>query len=319
LYIDLAVLWSPTKDFFSSNFFITIASSCAGAFFGAYGAQRMVARGKERDELLTEIRNTSAATVVAFAICNTFLTLKQQYIKPLKDTFDAQNVAFHEYTETYRRGDLPCGTPFHFTADLGMLFLSPFPIDTLRQLVFEKISLDERRPLMLVTALVDAIHGLNSSTDNRNTLIEFYKFSNISSDDLVPLYFGFPHISRVTSREYPDLIAAISRHTDDGIFLSKLLCTDLFEHNRQLVERFKRRFGKSAPGFIDKPDFTKAENSNLMPNDADYADWFNLFVKSKRAGSPHAPRNSISCVFSTACRRAKSRIRRNTESPAKSP
>jgi hypothetical protein len=305
LYIDLAALWQSGKGFLNSTFFITIASSCAGAFFGAYAAQRIAAQGKERDELLAEIRNTSAATVVSFAICNTFLTLKQQYIKPLKNKFDSQNVSLHDYSEQRRLGQIPPGAPFVFTADFQTLFLSPFPIDTLRQLVFEKLSLDERRPLMLVSTLVETIHGLNASTDNRNELIAFYKSSPISPEDLVPLYFGLPQSRNgVTSREYPDLMTAITRHTDDGIFFSKLLCGDLFEHNRRLVERFKRRFGKSAPGVIDKPDFTRAEN--LMPNDADYADWFNLFVKSKRTESAHPRRKSISRVFSNACRLARS-------------
>lgn len=160
---------------------------------------------------------------------------------------------------------------------------------------------------MLVSTLVDTIHGLNTSTDTRNNIIAHCKSSSISPEDLVPLYFGLPQSrNRVTTMEYPDSIAAITRHTDDGIFFSKLLCSDLFEHNRRLVERFKRRFGKSAPGVIEKPDFTQAEN--LMPNDADYADWFNLYVKRPRTGSVHPRWESISGVFSTAFRRAKSRI-----------
>jgi hypothetical protein len=125
LYIDLAAVWQSAKDFLNSNVFTAIAGSCAGAFFGAQAAQRIVARGKERDELLTEIRNTNAATVVSFAICNTFLALKQQYIKPLKVNFDAQNVAFRQYAAQQNLGQIPSCTSFHFTADFQMLFLSP--------------------------------------------------------------------------------------------------------------------------------------------------------------------------------------------------
>jgi hypothetical protein len=104
---------------------------------------------------------------------------------------------------------------------------------------------------------------------------------------LISIYFGLPQgKSRVINLEYPALIDAIYRQTDDGIFFSKLLCSDLFEHNRRLAERFKRRFGKGAPAIIDKPDFTKAEAADLMPNDADYADWFTLFVKGAKSADP---------------------------------
>ena len=92
--IDIAALWQSSKDFLNSNFFTAIAGACAGAFAGAYGAQRIVARGKEREELLAEIRNTNAATVVALGVCNTFLAIKKQHVKRLKETFDKQKTDY---------------------------------------------------------------------------------------------------------------------------------------------------------------------------------------------------------------------------------
>ncbi len=274
-------LWEFTKHFCNSVFFTAIAGSFAGALGGAWSAQRIVARGKEREELIAEIRNTSAATIVSFAICNSFVAIKQQHVKPLKESFDQQKSDFLAHAAKRRSGQIPRDTIFPFTADLRSLFLPPFAIDTLRQLVFEKLSLDERRPLMLVTTLGETVHGLNTSIANRNELIASYKATNFAPNELLFLYFGLPHSgSRITNEEYPSLIDAIYRQTDDGIFFSKLLCGDLVEHNRRLVERFKQRFKKVAPTIIDKPDFTKPENAKLIPNDADYVDWFNLFVKS---------------------------------------
>jgi hypothetical protein len=128
LYIDLSTLWQYARDFISSNAFVAITSSCAGAYFGAYGAQRIVARGKERDEILTNMRNTNAATVVSYSICNTFLVMKKQHIKPLKDRFETQKRSLLEHVEKATPG-----IRFRFVADLSTIFASPIAIDMLRQ------------------------------------------------------------------------------------------------------------------------------------------------------------------------------------------
>jgi hypothetical protein len=250
--------------------------------------QRIVARGKERDELLAEIRNTNAATVVALGMCNTFLAIKKQHVKRLKETFDKQKADYLARVHKYRMGQLhPGDTAPPLLFDLQLLVLPPFdlPMDTLRHQIFEKISLSNRRPLMLVTSLTETVHGLNTSINNRNRLIASYQAAGMSSDDLLPLYFGLPQGStHVINQTYPALIDAISRQTDDGIFYSKLLCDDLVVHNGQLAERFKKPFGKAAPGTIDKPDFSEPEGEGLMPNEADYTDWLNLFKQAKPPG-----------------------------------
>jgi hypothetical protein len=308
LYFDFGTFWPSVRDFFNSTFFTAIAGSFAGAVGGAYAAQRIVARNKERDELLTEIRNTSAATVVAFDVCNLFVTIKQQHVKPLKDTFDGQKAELHRFRTKRHLGQIPPDTAFPFTADLRSLFLTPFPVDTLQKLVFERLSLDERRPLMLISAIGETVHGLNTSVDNRNRLVAAYKATHFADNELLYLYFGLPHgATRIINEEYPSLIYAIYRHTDDGIFFSKLLCEDLFKHNVELVNRFKKEFKTSAPTIIDRPDFTKPLKADLMPNDADYADWFTLFEKR---GQTPGRQNSTS-------QRVKSAFRWVTELVAK--
>jgi hypothetical protein len=277
LYIDLTAFWQTGNDFLTafwqtgttflnSNFFITIASSCAGAFFGAWGAQRIAARGKERDELLTEIRNTNATTMVAVGMCNSFLGIKRQTVKPLKDLYDVQKAAYDDHSQK-------------FVADLRSFFLPPFPIEILREQMFEKLSLSGR-PLLLINALSETVHGVNTSIDNRNKLIEHYKTSRISPDNLVSLYFGLPQASsHVINQEYPASIEQIYRHTDDGIFFSHMLSFDLFDHGKQLAQRFKQRFGKDAPAVLNKPDFTDA--AALMPEVGNYVDWFNVVKKAE--------------------------------------
>ena len=124
---DLAALWQYARGLLNSNAFTAIAGSCAGAFAGAWAAQRIAARGKERDDFLAEIRNTSAATVVALSICNSFLSIKKQHVKRLKDTFDKQKADYLDRVQKYRSGQLArndTAPPLLF--DLQALVLPPF-------------------------------------------------------------------------------------------------------------------------------------------------------------------------------------------------
>ena len=58
----------------------------AGAYAGAHGAKLIADRGKLREQLLIEIRNTNTATLIAVTICNSLLALKEQHIKEIVDT-----------------------------------------------------------------------------------------------------------------------------------------------------------------------------------------------------------------------------------------
>jgi hypothetical protein len=175
----LHLIWA----FLNSVFITAIVGSMAGAGAGAYGAQWIVARGRQRAELLTEKRNTNATIMVAVGICNTFLEIKRQTVKPLKDFYDAQRAAYHEHAKT------------DFVAGLRSLYLPPFPLEILRQQAFAKLSLSGR-PLLLINALGDTIHGLNTSIDARNDLIASYKHNSTFSTES---YFAFDKAAAMSS------------------------------------------------------------------------------------------------------------------------
>lgn len=274
----LNIQWQDVKIFFNSVFFTAIAGSLAGAFAGAYGAQRIVERAKYRGELLKEIRNTNAATNVSFSVCNSFLSMKKQYVKPLKETFETQKAALLDHQNKRRLGEISKDKLFEFSADLQTLSLPQLPVDILQTQVFEKLSL-MGRPLNLATTLSQTAHSLSASLEKRNQLIESYKVNAPTLQDVfVALYFGLPH-GRYINQDYPSSLDAIYSQTDDGIFFSQLLCKDLVEHGEQIAARFKKKYGKGAPT-INKLDFTKAETLGLMPKADNYADWVTMFVKN---------------------------------------
>jgi hypothetical protein len=260
-------------------FFTAIAGSLAGAFAGAYGAQRIAERAKIRDELLKEIRNTNAAIMVTFGICNSLLAIKKQHVKSLKETFEAHKADFLGHQNKLQSGEISKDKIFELSVDLQTLSLQILPVDILHTQVFEKLSLTGR-PLVIATTLSQAVHSLSMSLEKRNQLIESYKV--VDAAIFPTLYLGLQH-GRNVNLEYPSVIDAIYSQTDDGIFFSQLLCKDLVEHGEQVAKKIKKNYRKVATS-INKPDFAKVEASGLMPKVENYSDWFTMF--SKKADSP---------------------------------
>ena len=273
--------WQDTKDFFNSTFFTAIAGSLAGAFAGAYGAQRIAERGKQRNELLKEIHNTNSTIMVAFGICNSLLSLKKQHVKSLKDTYDDQKAKLKEHLNKKGKKSVEENKVFKFTADLQSLSSILLPLDVLQKQAFEKMSL-KGRPLSLVTTLDQTVHSLNTFIEKRNQLIELYKANQpMPTGILLTLYFGLQQSEGHIDQNYPGCIDAIYSLTDDGIFFSSLLCDDLVQHGNKLAKRFSSNYGKGAPT-INEPDFTMSRISNLMPDENNYKNWSEMFIKESK-------------------------------------
>ena len=272
--------WEAAKGFANSVFVTSLIGALAGAFAGAVAAQRTADRSKQREELLREIRNTNAAIAVAYVICNALLGLKKQHVKDLKERFDTQNAARLEFMLKRKNGKIPSNAEFVFEADLMSIQVpATLPTDTLRALVFDRLSL-VGRPLTLVMTVTHTVQSLNDSLAKRNNLIESYK-SKFSDDNqgFIPLYFGLPYGDGHINLEYPGTIEAISSQTDDGIFFSNLLCKDLQEHGKYLSDAFKKKFKKGS-SHVTEVNFATDAASGLMPDEKKYADWVKAFEKA---------------------------------------
>jgi hypothetical protein len=266
------------RSLYSNSPFLTaVIGSLAGAFAGAYGGYKIVERGKVRDDLLKEIRNTNAATMVSFGICNSLLATKQRLAKPLKEKYDSKKIELLEHIRRKKAGEIPDVT-FEFQADFESFTLPPLAMDILQTQVFEKLSL-VGRPLLLVTTLRQAIHTLEHALGTRNALIESYKAkSPLEPNFLLTRYFGLPYRGGQVKEEYPASLQAAYEPTDSVIFFSHLLCQDLGEHGDHISTEFTKGFGRGAPT-IAKPDFTKAIAANLMPPAEGFSEWVGMFTK----------------------------------------
>lgn len=264
-------------DFANSAFLTSLVGALAGAFAGATAAQKIAERSKLRDELLREMRNTNASIALAFALCNSLLALKKQHIRGLKEGHDAQSAELIEFKRKRLAGEVSLTQPIEFVFNLFSIQLQPLETETLKTIVFERLTI-VGRPLNLVVTLAQTLEGLAESVQRRNDLIAGYKARGTPGTELVNDYFGLPLSDGQINLDYPETLKAIYDQTDDGIFFSSLLCKDLQEHGEEIAARFKKTFNDSPPN-ISECDFTTVLTGNLMPDEANYADWERGFVK----------------------------------------
>ncbi len=261
----------------NSSFSTALLGSLAGAYAGAVAAQRIVERSKRRDELLKELRNTNAAIMVSFSACNTALALKKQHVQPLYEKFNQDKAALLAFNQQRATGQRQGNAVFRYEADLKVFGVPMVPMDTLKDLVFNKISA-HGRPLSLVSILDESASGLRATIAKRDQLVERFKEGAISEAEMPLYYFGLPLPSGHTNQEYPDLVAAIHSYVNDIAFFSSLLCSDLMSHGNRLRDAFKKQFGKGAPR-VSSADFSKARETGLIPPDSEYSDWLKGFAE----------------------------------------
>ncbi len=158
-----------------------------------------------------------------------------------------------------------------------MPFPDAVPIDALRSLVYEKLSVSAR-PLALVATLAGALSSLADTTANRNGLIaNFKELSPQVRDAALPaLYFGRPYGEGHVSTEYLDTMTGLQNMTDDVIFFSHLLCKDLATHGNKLLDKFKSQF-KVVLEQIHAIELLPEKTENLIPPDEQYSEWQSEF------------------------------------------
>ncbi len=240
---------------------IAVVSTFLAAFAGTWGAQLLAERKAERRALLSEIRGTNAALGLVFTITNTYLTTKKQHIRALVQDYEAQVAARQAHF-----AGAGAGSPFAYRLELQTLAPPFSPIDELRQMLREKITPDGRA-MVLLTPLVQSIHGFADTATQRNAWIAEVKAMPENSDALVGAwFFGNPYAPGRIDDRYPNFISALKHQTDDCIAFSILITQSLVSYG----ERLTTRYGDGAPR-ISKPSYDNA--ADLLPDMSLYAAW----------------------------------------------
>jgi hypothetical protein len=269
------------KDFIASNF-ATIVAGGFGAFFGAVGAQFIISRGQNRQAVVGELNNVNAALSLCYAICNTFIALKQQHITALSARFLAERATYLRVLQ--ERQQAPAAGPVReHVVQFDLQTTSPVqpPMENLERLIFDKVSI-RGRGLAAAVELAAAIDYLNKSVLYRNALIDEFRKEQLSQQQKIDRYFGLP-TQGVADQRFSTNVEAISKQTDDCIFFSRALADDLLTYGRQLRRRYRWKYLNPLPG-IEGADWSRAEAAGLLPSRKDYKAWLRRFKEPQPRG-----------------------------------
>ncbi|MGH6736806.1 MAG: hypothetical protein ACRECX_12145 [Methyloceanibacter sp.] len=273
----------------------TFVAGALGAFGGALGAQIIASRYQTKRSVVEELNSVSAAHGFCFAFCNRLLGLKKQHVRPMRDRF-AEVEQEHQRHVVARRGQRGPDAPvFELHADLQTLTPPKISVETLEQLVFEKMRI-RGRGLVAAVEFVGAFDGLEKSIAYRNALIAEIQSAAppLTGRQLAERYLGLQTERGVVDERFRVSIKAIFEQTDDCIFFVRTLADDLLAHERKLRRRYAWRYWLRVPKL--KPhDWSKAEAHDLIPPHEQYEDWLQGF--RKKPTKLHRARSWLSSRF----------------------
>jgi len=272
-------VWDATKKFGESNFATALVGSLAGAFFGAWAAQRSAAKAKRYDELLAEIRNTNAAAILLYQIAGSHLGLKKQHVKALHDSYLEGMNNWQLFDAARRSGTVPPQQVFQFNADLQMLRPLRSPADEVQKLVFSQTSLP---PQILVgtSTLFSTMQSLDECLKGRNDLIDEWKKRGIGVSPWE--YFATPRDNVVDAR-YKSYVEAIYSQTDDVIEFSKTIADKLYGHAISIRSVLRSEYREPGPP-ISRLDYSHLKE--YFPPSEEYADFRKSFEVKGPVATP---------------------------------
>jgi hypothetical protein len=259
----------------SASFTIAFVGGLTGAVGGALGAQYIAERARRREELLRELRSTNAAIMVSFSICSSALALKHQHVRPMRELYAKHKHELEEFQRRKASGEIPPDAQFGLTADMKTFPAPLVPVETLKSLVFERISA-YGRPLALVAVLDQSLAGLKQAVERRDTLVQQFSNGAVPKEVFAHFYFGLKQKSGDTNQEYPDVVDAIYSYVDDVAFFASMLSGDLVKHGEEVRAALVKRSPKNVPR-VNSADFSGPKSKGLIPPETQYADWVSTF------------------------------------------
>jgi hypothetical protein len=254
----------------TSNIVVALIASAAGAFAGALGAQRIIARNQEYASYLSLLRKSNSAIILSYSAANTLMMLKRQHIQPLCEKYKSDRADCLKALEQSK--SKPATGPYYIQADLKTYTLPKLPLRALTQMVYSEIA-PNGKGISALAMLEQSDVGFAQVTSRREDLVARFQRNEIPANQFHCHYFGIKDWTGHVFGEYRDLMSAIESYLDDMIFFAGLLTEELQNHaelvEKKLVELNKRR---KAPT-VNAVDFSSSLSSGLMPEKENYADW----------------------------------------------
>lgn len=276
--MEWGFLQDELNKILESKTFGTLVAGAFGAFFGALGAQFVIRRGQNRQELVAELNGTNAALSLCFFTTNVFLSLKKHQVRPMCDAYEDMQKKHAQFLAALKSYTGPRPPSFTIQADWETLSPPRIPSEMLERSVLEKISI-RGRGFAAAAQLVNSVDLLEKAVLYRNDLIEeFRKQAPLPPKRLAEVYLGTKDQNGFEDARYSSVISAIKAYTDDCIFYSKVLGDDLEKYGGSLRKKGKWKFQFFLPK-VTEIDWSSATQNALMPDSNEYKRWLKGFRK----------------------------------------
>jgi hypothetical protein len=247
----------------------TAVLGVASAFFGAWGAQRIISKKQEHDRLSVLIGNISTAITICLLISNRLFAAKRQHIDEMKSDYWAER---GRYEDVELRGVKVTGEDKILKVDLQRLPEIRLPLNHLEDLAFNRLSL-QGRALAAVTEVRSAIDLLNSMIEFRDEIIDEIKSAGGDQKKKLDIFFGQIADGEISGSEYSSIMENIDEYVDNGVYFSYILCEDLRVYGEAVRAKYKRYDLADLP----KVDWAAAKSQHDFPDEADYKSWLDAF------------------------------------------
>lgn len=245
--------------------FVAAIGALAGAWGGAYAADKIARKKEIYREENSEFKATLNALAMANNIINTIAQLKMQHLDGLVSSYEQLHLKFEQLGATHKQGEV---YEIYVPMDFQTLPKLVTPVGDLQHLVYERISLSGRQ-VMLMAQLVQCLYALDHAIDGRTVFIKNFKSKEWETDqEKIECFFGLPTQEGNIDADYKSLIEALKIHSDGCLAFSRLLHDALLGKAKKL----KGHLGADDVK-IYSIDFLDVEKKITYPDMADYAHW----------------------------------------------
>lgn len=252
----------------NSNFLAALA----GAWLGAWAADRIAMRRERGRKVSSRLESTNAAIALAGLISNQALVMKGQHVLDLHKDFALEEARFEEVRQRHQAGEEFEPGVFVLAANLVELPELHLPIDALTTLTFDKVGAGTRT-IGLMIAVQNALRDFNLAIERRNLLCR--QFLTIPPEARVALYLGLP-VADGQNEMYPQTISHIYQTLNDLAFFSAKLADELQQHGKRLAIRYAQAF-RTTPPRVNEIKLDTPRAKELMPPEVAYSDYLSMF------------------------------------------
>lgn len=275
--------WLDFDKLLTADLARSLFTALFGASLGAWAAQNLGARIREREERLKTVRAGNAATMLAYVITDSLLGFKHQLVKPSVDQYFNERrriIAETEASKNRPPGSFMGPAIIEANAEMNAFSLLATPVKELQDIVLKQVS-PQMRPVWMMGALSGALVSLEQITAERNELISDFRKASAEGKNIIEAFYGLKSQAGADER-YAHMMEHLRDRTDDAIYFSKLIGDDLLRYANALRSTLPEAARPFAPVIVSA-DFSR--RADIMPDATKYKDYDKMFQQVRALGT----------------------------------